>query len=206
MASLSSYAGGFYLHCTRCRVTLQTQCRWSFWKYWRDFGLFELRMDFLTMDLMDGVLQNRLQSLDIMGSVWMDALGVLRPLQNWSVCLRLVEHLCLDLLRHMDFLLEHHAVCFNVLGPVYADDPYLWMFSHNWHVHDCTTDMFLSKHLKSCQQMSWKYKLMVDVCNSCNMNLTIVLRHRCQKKLAVLLAELFSLVYWPRVISCETQK
>lgn len=82
------------------------------------------------MDLMDDVLQNWLQSLEMLGSVWMDALGGLRPLQNWSVCLYLVEHLCLDLLRHMDFLLEHRAVCFNVLGPVYADDPYMWMFSH----------------------------------------------------------------------------
>lgn len=81
------------------------------------------------MDLMDDVLQDWLQSLDMLGSVWMDALGVLRPLQNWSVCLCLVEHLCLDLLRHMDFLLEHRAVCFSVLGPVYADDPYVWMFS-----------------------------------------------------------------------------
>lgn len=81
------------------------------------------------MDLMDDVLQDWLQSLDMLGSVWMDALGGLRPLQNWSVCLYLVEHLCLDLLRHMDFLLEHRAVCFSVLGPVYADDPYVWMFS-----------------------------------------------------------------------------
>lgn len=79
---------------------------------------------------MDDVLQDWLQSLDILGSVWMDALGVLRPLQNWPVCLRLVEYLCLDLLRHMDFLLEHRAVCFNILGPVYADDPYVWMFSN----------------------------------------------------------------------------
>lgn len=79
---------------------------------------------------MDDVLQDWLQSLDMLGSVWMDALGVLRPLQNWSVCLYLVENLCLDLLRHMDFLLEHQAVCFNVLGPVYADDPYLWMFTY----------------------------------------------------------------------------
>lgn len=61
---------------------------------------------------------------------------------------------------------------------------------HNWYVSSVASR--LSKHLKSWQQMSWKYKLMVDVCNSCNMNLTIVLRHRCKKKLAVLLAELFS--------------
>lgn len=82
------------------------------------------------MDLMDNVLEDFSESLDIVGSVWMNALGVPRAVHNWSVCLYFVESLCLNLLSHMDFLLEHRAVCFNVLGPVYADDPYLWMFSH----------------------------------------------------------------------------
>lgn len=39
MASLSSYAGGFYLHCTRSSVALQTQCRWSFLEMLKRFWL-----------------------------------------------------------------------------------------------------------------------------------------------------------------------
>lgn len=83
------------------------------------------------MELMENLLEDWPESLDIFGSVWMDSLGVSRAVENWSVCLYLVEHLCLDLLSQMDFLLEHRAVCFNVLGPVYADDPYVWMFLHS---------------------------------------------------------------------------
>lgn len=82
------------------------------------------------MDLTDNVREDWPTSLDIFGSVWMDALGLSRAVDNWSACLHLVEHLCLDLLSQMDFLLEHQAVCFNLLGPAYADDPYVWMFRH----------------------------------------------------------------------------
>ncbi len=83
------------------------------------------------MEWMDDVLEDWPESLDIFGSVWMDTLGVSRAADNWSVCLNLVENLCLDLMSHMDFLLEHRAVCFSVLGPEYADDPYVWLFLHN---------------------------------------------------------------------------
>lgn len=69
------------------------------------------------MDLMDDILEDWPESLDIFGSVWLDALNRTRPSENWFVCLNLVEHLFLDLLSHMDFLLEHHAVCVNILGP-----------------------------------------------------------------------------------------
>lgn len=82
------------------------------------------------MDLMDEVLEDWPEYLNIFGSVWLDILDVSRAANNWSVCLYLVEHLCLDLLNQMDFLLEHRAVCFNILGPAYADDPYMWMFFH----------------------------------------------------------------------------
>lgn len=80
------------------------------------------------MDLMDNVLEDWPESLDIFGSVWLDALDRTRPAENWSVCLYVMEHLFLDLLSHMDLLLEHRAVCVNILGPLYADDPYMWMF------------------------------------------------------------------------------
>lgn len=83
------------------------------------------------MELIDNFLEDWPESLDIFGSVWMDALGVSRAAENWAVCLNLVEHLCLDLLSQIDLLLEHQAVCFNVLGPLFAEDPYLWMFLHN---------------------------------------------------------------------------
>ena len=82
------------------------------------------------MDLLDNLLEDWLDSLDIFGSVWMDALGISRVLESWTVCLNLVELLCLDLLGHMDFLLEHRAVCFDILGPLYADDPYVWLLLH----------------------------------------------------------------------------
>lgn len=81
---------------------------------------------------MDNVREDWPTSLNIFGSVWMDALGLSRAVDSWSACLHLVEHLCLDLLSQMDFLLEHQAVCFNLLGPAYADDPYVWMFLHTW--------------------------------------------------------------------------
>ena len=81
------------------------------------------------MELTDDLLEDWPESLDIFGSVWLDALGASRA--DWSVCLHLVEHMCLDLLGQMDVLLEHRAVCFNVLGPLYTDDPYVWMFLHS---------------------------------------------------------------------------
>ncbi|KAF1389226.1 hypothetical protein PFLUV_G00071240 [Perca fluviatilis] len=77
------------------------------------------------MELMDALLDDWPESLDIFGSVWLHALGVSRVVEDWSVCLNLVEHLCLDLMSQMDFLLEHRAVCVNILGPLCADDPYL---------------------------------------------------------------------------------
>ncbi|KAK5871111.1 hypothetical protein PBY51_004010 [Eleginops maclovinus] len=83
------------------------------------------------MELLDNLLDDLPESTNIFGSVWMDALGVSRAVGSWSVCLNIIEHLCLDLMSQMDILLEHRAVCFNVLGPLYADDPYVWMFSHN---------------------------------------------------------------------------
>lgn len=77
---------------------------------------------------LDNFLEEWPESLDIFGSVLMGALGVSREAENWSVCLNLVELMCLDLLGHMDFLLEHRAVCFNLLGPLFSDDPFAWMF------------------------------------------------------------------------------
>lgn len=80
---------------------------------------------------MDNFLDDWPESLDILGSIFTDALGLSRATENWSICLNLVEHLCLDLLSHMDFLLEHQAVCVNILGPLFADDPYVWIFLRN---------------------------------------------------------------------------
>lgn len=82
------------------------------------------------MELVDDFLEDWPESLDIFGSIWLDALGVSTAGEDWSICLNLVEHLCLDLLGQLDFLLEHRGVCFNVLGPLYSDDPYVWMFHH----------------------------------------------------------------------------
>lgn len=82
------------------------------------------------MELMDNFLEDWPESLDIFGSVWMDALGVSTAAEDWSICLTLVERLCLDLLGQMDFLLEHRSVCFNLLGALSSDDPYVWMFHH----------------------------------------------------------------------------
>lgn len=83
------------------------------------------------MELTDSLLEDWPASLDIFGSVLLDALGVTRAIEGWAVLVNLTEHLCLDLLGHMDLLLEHRAVCINILGPMYADDPYLWLYLHN---------------------------------------------------------------------------
>lgn len=84
------------------------------------------------MELVENLLEDWPESLDMFGSVWMDALGVSRAINNWSVCLTLVEHLLLDLLSPVDLLLEHRAVCLNILGPAYSEDPYVWMLLHSW--------------------------------------------------------------------------
>ena len=84
------------------------------------------------MELFDDILEDWPGSLDLFGSVWMEALGGSSAgVENWSVCLTLMEHLCLDLLGQLEVLLEHRAVCFNLLGSLNADDPFLWMFMHN---------------------------------------------------------------------------
>lgn len=83
------------------------------------------------MELVENLLEDWPESLDMFGSVWMDALGVSRAINNWSVCLTLVEHLLLDLLSPVDLLLEHRAVCLNILGPAYSEDPYVWMLLHS---------------------------------------------------------------------------
>lgn len=83
------------------------------------------------MELMDDFLEDWTESLDIFGSIWMDALEVSRVSEDWPVCLNLLEHLCLGLMSQMDFLLEDQAVCFNILGPLFADDPYVWMLLHS---------------------------------------------------------------------------
>lgn len=70
-------------------------------------------------------------SLDLFGSVWIDTLGMSRTAEAWSICLNLVELLSLDLLTQVDFLLEHRAVCFTVLGTLLAEDLYVWMFLQN---------------------------------------------------------------------------
>lgn len=115
---------------------------WTTGHHWED--LCELQADEIylplwldaqirKMEIVDNLFEDWPESLDIFGSVLLDTLGVARAVDGWSVCLNLVENLCLDLLSQTDFLLEHRAVCFNILGPVYADDPYVWMFLHNWH-------------------------------------------------------------------------
>lgn len=83
------------------------------------------------MEQMDNLLEDWPGSLDILGSVWINALGMSRTTEGWSLCLNLVELLCLDLLTQVDFLLEHQAVCFTVLGPLFTDDLYVWMFLQN---------------------------------------------------------------------------
>lgn len=84
------------------------------------------------MVLTDNFPEDWPEILDIFGSVWMDGLGRPRPADDWTLCLNLMEHLFLDLCSHMDFLLEHPAVCFNILGPLGADDPYMWLLLHTW--------------------------------------------------------------------------
>lgn len=103
---------------------------------------------------MDDILEDWPESLDIFGSVWLDALDRTRPAENWFVCLNLMEHLFLDLLSHMDFLLEHQAVCVNILGPQFADDPYMWMFFHTWK---WTGDVTRQKRCcMSSEQIVWR--------------------------------------------------
>ena len=51
-------------------------------------------------------------------------------MEGWRVCLNLLEHLCLDLLGHVDVLLEDRAVCFDILGSLVSEEPLMWMF-HN---------------------------------------------------------------------------
>ena len=79
---------------------------------------------------MEGLLEDWPQSLDIFGSVWLSVLGGAESTEEWSVCLNLLEHLCLDLLGHMDVLLEDRAVCFDILGSLVSEDPLMWVF-HN---------------------------------------------------------------------------
>lgn len=79
------------------------------------------------MELLGYILEDWTESLDIFGSVWLETLGVSRTVEDWTHSLNLAELLVLDVLCHMDLLLEHHAVCFNILGPLYADDPCLWL-------------------------------------------------------------------------------
>lgn len=83
------------------------------------------------MEQTDNIFEDWTDPLDIFGSVWIDALGMSRAAEDWSICLNLVELLGLDLLTQVDFLLEHRAVCFSVLGPMFTDDPYVWMFLQN---------------------------------------------------------------------------
>ncbi|KAF3695729.1 hypothetical protein EXN66_Car011405 [Channa argus] len=83
------------------------------------------------MERVDNLLEDWTESLDIFGSVWIDVLGVPRAPQDWSICLNLLELLCLDVLSQVDFLLEHRAACFSVLGPLFTDDPYVWLFLEN---------------------------------------------------------------------------
>lgn len=79
---------------------------------------------------MYNLLEDWPESLDMFGSVWINALGMSRTSEDWSICLNLVEVLCLDLLAQVDFLLEHRTVCFTVLDPLFTDDLYVWMFQN----------------------------------------------------------------------------
>lgn len=79
---------------------------------------------------MDDLPEDWPESLDIFGSMWLEVLGGSDTTEDWSICLNLLEHLCLDLFGQMDFLLEHRAVCFDLIGSLYSDDPYVWMFHH----------------------------------------------------------------------------
>lgn len=79
---------------------------------------------------MDDLLEDWPQSLDIFGSLWLNLLGCPESVDDWSVCLCLLEHLSLDLIGQLDFLLEDRMVCFNFLGPLGSEDAYVWMFSH----------------------------------------------------------------------------
>lgn len=83
------------------------------------------------MELVENFLEDWPESLDIFGSVWMDALDISRAVEDWSPCLFLVENLFLELLNHQDLLLETRVVCFNILGPMYSDDPFMWMFTNS---------------------------------------------------------------------------
>ena len=80
---------------------------------------------------MEDLLEDWPESLDIFGSVWLEVLGGAETTEDWHVWLHLVELMCLDLLGQMDFLLDHRGVCFDLLGSMYADDPYLWTSLHS---------------------------------------------------------------------------
>ena len=65
----------------------------------------------------------------VLGSVCVDGVeAVLEQVEQWEVCLRLLENLSLDLLGQLQSLLEDRSVCVHLLGALWADDPSVWAF------------------------------------------------------------------------------
>ncbi|CAL1567209.1 unnamed protein product [Knipowitschia caucasica] len=84
------------------------------------------------MDLRD-LLEDWPWSLQILGSVWFESLGVCttrisdgRGSPRWALCLHVLQTLRVEV--PAERLLEQQDVCVNVLGPLTSDDSYVWLF------------------------------------------------------------------------------
>lgn len=84
---------------------------WTYWTY-----------------IMNMNVQDWLRSADVMVSLLLDSLGNTDYMEDWDLCLRLLENLSLDLIGQVQCLLEDRAVCAHFLGSLWADDLSAWAF------------------------------------------------------------------------------
>ncbi|KAL1273693.1 hypothetical protein QQF64_026507 [Cirrhinus molitorella] len=73
-------------------------------------------------------VQDWLQSADVLLSLLLDSLENTDYMEDWDLCLRLLENLSLDLIGQVQCLLEDRAVCLQLLGSLWADDLSTWAF------------------------------------------------------------------------------
>lgn len=73
-------------------------------------------------------VQDWLQSADVLLSLLLDSLENTDYMEDWDLCLRLLENLSLDLIGQVQCLLEDRAVCVQFLGSLWADDLSTWAF------------------------------------------------------------------------------
>ncbi|CAM4546370.1 unnamed protein product [Leuciscus chuanchicus] len=67
-------------------------------------------------------VQAWLQSADVLVSLLLDSMGNTDYMEDWDLCLRLLENLSLDLLGQVQCLLEDRVVCAQFLGSLYRPD------------------------------------------------------------------------------------